>query len=381
MLQSRFDGFHTVVKDGFVYIYVKINESYVCVKVKEQAFESYRRLQIAVQKVPVPASVKNGAMYVLNTGSAVAVFAKGKSIYVQGQIGNAILAVKVRANDAYDTANAKALATYNSVAKKAELYLLQAQDGLTSVKGKIQGTAVSIKSRAQSKTLDTYNEIKAVIEGLPMTTKMRDGVTVVKGRVGEITVYVNDGYMCGVSQVGHAIYFVKARVSKVQDTAQVKFLEAYSRSRNMSNDLAKYVLSLTDATRARADKKPVTAGATCGAMLGGASGGAVGGVAGSIAGGLAGLPFALFTLGLSIPVCAVLGGGVGASAGAVTGGAAGVVTGGTAGYGYDRREEIKSGVQNTLAKAGSAGAKIQGKVMDQVEMVKERLVSGTGSTA
>merc|ERR1719361_367584 len=207
---------------------------------------------------------------------------------------------------------------------------------------------------------------------------MRDGVTVVKGKVGEITVYVNDGYMYGVSQVGHVIYFVKARVSKVQDAAQVKFLEAYSRSRDMSNDLSEYVLSLADATRARADKKPVTAGATCGAMLGGASGGAVGGVAGSIAGGLAGLPFALFTLGLSIPVGAVLGGGVGASAGAVTGGAAGVVTGGTAGYGYGRREDIKSGVQNTLAKAGSAGAKIQGKVMDQVEMVKDRLVSGTG---
>lgn len=414
MLQSRFDGVYTYVKDGFLYVFGKVNDSYICIKVKEQALASYgvikgktldvtqlvkaksvvmydltqqralelyRQLQSIAQKVPVPLFVKNGAAFVLNQGTTVAVFVKGRSMYVQGKIGNAVLAVKVRSTDTLDVAKTKALATYNSVAQKAKPYLLQAQDGLTSVKGKIEGNVVAIKARGQSKALDACNEIRAVIERLPLTSKIRDGMTVVKGKFGDITVYVKDGYMYGVSQVGDAVYFVKAKVAKAQDAAKVKVLEACSRTRDMSNDLTKYILSLADATKARADKKPVTAGATCGAMLGGASGGAVGGVAGTIAGGMAGVPLALFTLGLSIPVGAVLGGGLGASAGAVTGGAAGVVTGGTAGYGYGHREEIKTGMQNTLAKAGSAGATIQGKVMNQVEIVKERLVSGTGSTA
>lgn len=414
MLQNKLDGVYTYVKDGFVYIYGKINDSYVCIKVKEQAItgyntvksktvqvaqltktktlavyditeqkliETYARLILAAQKVPVPMPIKNGAMYVSNKGAAVALFIKGKTVYVQGQIGNAVLAVKVRGVDTFDLARTKALDTYNAVAKKTEPYLLRAQDGFTSVKGRIQDTVVSIKSRGESKALDAFNEIKAVIERLPMTAKIQDGMTVVKGKFSNITVYVKDGCMYGVSQIGDATYFVRAKVSAAQDLAQVKILEAYSRTRSMSDELMKYVLSLAEATRAKADKKPVTAGATCGAMLGGAGGGTVGGIAGGIAGGMAGLPLALFTFGLSIPVGAVLGGGVGASAGAVTGGAAGVVTGGTAGYGYGRRDEIKNGVQSTLAKAGSAGTKIQGKVMNQVEMVKERLVSGTGSTA
>merc|ERR1719375_2584838 len=66
------------------------------------------------------------------------------------------------------------------------------------------------------------------------------------------------------------------------------------------------------------------ASAAGGAAVGGVGGGAVGAGAGA----LVGLPAALFTFGLSIPVCATMGGVLGVTAGATTGAAAG----GAAGY-------------------------------------------------
>merc|ERR1712050_39699 len=54
---------------------------------------------------------------------------------------------------------------------------------------------------------------------------------------------------------------------------------------------------------------------------------------GAVAGGAMGFVGAPFTLGLSVPICAVFGSGVGACVGTTTGASAGLVIGGAAGYG------------------------------------------------
>merc|ERR1719433_280497 len=64
-----------------------------------------------------------------------------------------------------------------------------------------------------------------------------------------------------------------------------------------------------------------------GGVIGAIVVGDVGGFMGFMAGGMIGLVPAVFTFGLSIPICAVVGGGVGHVTGAVAGGVTGVATG------------------------------------------------------
>merc|ERR1712137_1503022 len=69
-----------------------------------------------------------------------------------------------------------------------------------------------------------------------------------------------------------------------------------------------------------------------GTVLFGLFGGALGVVAGGTVGAAAGLPFVLFTFGLSVPFSAVIGAGVGGGASMIAGGTAGCAMGGTLGY-------------------------------------------------
>merc|ERR1719323_1590883 len=104
------------------------------------------------------------------------------------------------------------------------------------------------------------------------------------------------------------------------------------------------------------------ASATGGATVLGAGGGAAGLAVGGAAGALAGLPLALFTFGLSIPVGAVFGGGAGLAVGAATGASIGAVGGGAAGFGaYSKRDDIRK-----------AASKVASTVGDGTVYVKEK---------
>jgi len=84
-----------------------------------------------------------------------------------------------------------------------------------------------------------------------------------------------------------------------------------------------------------------------GAVTLGTAGGVAGLATGATIGGVVGLPLALFTLGLSIPVSATIGGACGLFAGAAAGGTAGAVGGGAAGYGiYQRRDRIAAAMRS-----------------------------------
>merc|ERR1719488_362198 len=117
-----------------------------------------------------------------------------------------------------------------------------------------------------------------------------------------------------------------------------------------------------------------TASAAGGAVVGGAGGGLVGAGAGA----LVGLPAALFTFGLSIPVCATVGGAVGATAG----GASGAVAGGAAGYtGHKYKKEISEGARSLLGKAKARTSEMKTKAVDSVSHARRVLVGGTGGTS
>merc|ERR1711920_1142070 len=113
-------------------------------------------------------------------------------------------------------------------------------------------------------------------------------------------------------------------------------------------------------TRSVAAAKDPKVQATVGSAAGGTillgfCGGALGVVAGGTAGVAVGLPFVLFTFGLSVPVSAVIGGGVAGSTGFVVGGTAGCATGGTVGYtAFMWRKEIGQFANDVLAKLRNA---------------------------
>jgi len=163
--------------------------------------------------------------------------------------------------------------------------------------------------------------------------------------------------------------FSHAALTNARTTAVTKAADATAKAKELSL-----------ATKDFASKRSVqttAASAVSGAMAMG-TGGAVTGVAtGSIAGAAAGLPFALFTLGLSIPVGAVLGGGAGLVVGVTTGATVGAMGGGAAGYGaYQHRDEIRSTAGAVAAKANSGAEFVKGTVQKSADWTKE-LASAT----
>merc|ERR1711920_1069190 len=96
-------------------------------------------------------------------------------------------------------------------------------------------------------------------------------------------------------------------------------------------------------------------GATCGA-----GGAAAGLVTGGALGGAAGIPFAFFTLGLSIPVGAMLGGGFGVVAGGAAGTTVGATAGGALGYGgFTKRAEIRAAISAVRARMRQATHRVK----------------------
>jgi len=93
--------------------------------------------------------------------------------------------------------------------------------------------------------------------------------------------------------------------------------------------------------------------ATGGAVACATGGGVAGLTTGGALGAAAGLPFALFTFGLSVPIGAMVGGGAGLVVGATAGATAGAVGGGAVGYGaYSKRAQVSEVVGQFAAKLG-----------------------------
>lgn len=140
-------------------------------------------------------------------------------------------------------------------------------------------------------------------------------------------------------------------------------------TRNKANTAVEMSKQKLLAAKELAADKGVQVGAVSaagGAVVMGAGGAATGLTIGGALGALVGVVPAIFTLGLSIPVCSAIGGSIGFAAGTACGGAAGFVSGGAVGYSaYTRRETIGSGVSTAWNKVAS---------------IKDRLVGGTGGT-
>lgn len=116
------------------------------------------------------------------------------------------------------------------------------------------------------------------------------------------------------------------------------------------------------------------ASAVVGALAMGTGGGATGLALGSMIGAVAGLPFAIVTFGMSVPIAAATGGGTGLVAGVAVGATTGAVGGGAAGYGIYKNRDNIAGVTKFVATTASGGAeRLQGAARYVREVASRRV--------
>lgn len=135
---------------------------------------------------------------------------------------------------------------------------------------------------------------------------------------------------------------------KLQNSSRAKALGMAKFTKTKAGGVLEFVRTATNESAA-STKAVVThpkfqvsaASAVTGGVAGGVAGGAIGTVSGGFIGAAVGVVPALFTFGLSIPVGAALGSGIGLCTGVVAGGSIGSVGLGVAGTGgYTYRKEI-----------------------------------------
>jgi len=148
---------------------------------------------------------------------------------------------------------------------------------------------------------------------------------------------------------------VKAKVAEVAEKTRGSITEVAEKGKEIASDPHVQV---------------TTASAVGGGAVAGTAGGATGAVTGGVVGAVVGVPAALFTFGLSIPFCAVVGAAVGGGTGATVGATTGAVGGGTAGYyGYKHKDEIKATATAATTKVTEARDSITKKAKETAETV------------
>lgn len=174
--------------------------------------------------------------------------------------------------------------------------------------------------------------------------------------VKEVVVYVyaKNRHRCIVAaqKIGARAAVARSKVVATAEKARLKTMDVASQR----------VLQVTAASAAG------------GAAVVGAGGAATGALTGGVLGAAVGLVPALFTFGLSIPFCAVVGGGCGLVGGSAIGGTTGFVAGGAGGYGiYTKRMAISNKVEvaRTYAKETASSS---------AEFFRTKWTGATGGT-
>jgi len=175
--------------------------------------------------------------------------------------------------------------------------------------------------------------------------------------------------------VGETIQQIKAKGVKtwVIDTARatpVRVRDAAAVAAEKASQLARaaQVLAKDKSFQATA------ASAAGGAVTLGATGGVAGLATGTAIGAVVGLPAALFTFGLSIPISAAIGGTCGLFTGAAAGGTAGAVGAGAAGFeAYQKRDQIAGAVSSGRQQISNAASKTMTSVNDSAAYAKEKI--------
>jgi len=180
--------------------------------------------------------------------------------------------------------------------------------------------------------------------------EIKDGMMIVKVKAQDTLKITKEKTMMALngtkSKIGAQVCKFQVAVSTIVSRAKTNSLVAVDFSKAKASKAAGFSKGKASeaVTFATTTKVGVTSSsAVAGAVVGGTTTGAFG----TVAGAAAGLPLALFTFGLSIPV----GAAVGLCVGTTVGGSAGAVGGGAIGYGgFTHRKVLSEGIHSSWGK-------------------------------
>lgn len=292
---------------------------------------------IALGAVGGAVGAGSGAGLGLATGVVGAPFSFGLTLPLGGVVGGGVglcagAAVGGGTGAVVAGTTGYAAYTYRVQIKDGVMYVkMKVTDGTEIVTLKLRCTAASIHDQALKKGASTKNMVLNIVG--EMKTRAVDSASLVKAK----SLSANDAARLKIRSVAS---YTKAKASELGDKLK---------------------------------ENKVVAGST---VVLGAAGGAAGTGIGGVAGAAVGLPAALFTFGLSVPICSAVGSGVGLCTGAVVGGGAGAA----AGTAFNRRSQIKDKACGAWGKVHDGVVHVKGKAIDTAFAVQERLVGGTGGT-
>lgn len=350
------------------------------------------QIDAAVRKIPIPAEYKDrlsgfvdGAVH---RAEGVSIYVKDGITHSYAQIGDAVVHVRSKAEGSFESSRTMALSILERARLVVQKYMTNLRDDSIVAKGRIGNSVVQIRVRGAEAGLKAsqsftkmYSSLQEALQDLPFVRK--DVVQILKSKAGSLAVCATDGFLHARGQFGAAHVYLKATVINGENLLKFHVVEAVSsakvRSRGVIDSAMVRTMDIYGSSKAVATDKR-TQLAAAGAFVGVSAGGAAGLSAGTTVGAACGLPFAVFTFGLSVPIGATIGGGAGACVGAATGGAVGLIGGGIAGHSSHQRAEIKQSILHAFGRVSDSKDYMREKAASSVAFVKARLAGSTGGT-
>jgi len=197
---------------------------------------------------------------------------------------------------------------------------------------------LNLEAMAKVPTAVMTNERQPKVDGVSAMSQVQQKAAALQKRSGEACIAVKNK---ALDVAGES----KVKAGELADKALAVAKTSSEKARELAKD------PRTQVTAASAG----VGGAACG--VGGAAAGLV---TGGAVGAAAGIPFALFTFGLSIPIGGMLGGGFGLVAGGAAGTTVGATAGGALGYGgFTKRAEIRAALSAARTQMRQGAKKIK----------------------
>lgn len=225
----------------------------------------------------------------------------------------------------------------------------------TCVRGKTTEAAAWASEAATDAAIAAREKAKQrASEGASaLSESVAGAATRVREKTSEVSSNTRQRVIAAASVLSHASDTVLAVRDQATSAArQLPALRATERASSAALVLKERTDELRDSAvlLAQDPKAQVTAASAVGsAVVVGSIGIATGSLAGGVVGCAAGVPAALFTLGLSVPVGGVLGTSTGFCVGGAVGSTVGLVGGGAAGYGvYTKKDDLRETINTGL---------------------------------
>jgi len=304
----------------------------------------------------------------LSMGQPYYVKSRDGALYVRATVAGTVVSIKLGMYEKTDRLKLAALTAFSSASKVVADYMNPVVVRVVSMYEAISAHLLKVFGPYLAQAQESVSYGRAKIQNVAVAIKVKTGAAYGRAAVWPASCYVTirDGFVYVQGKVGDKVVLIKVQLSELLERVKDIVLSARDETRAR-------ILALTTSARSAAGQKnvQVTAASAAGGAVAMGAGGLL---AGGAVGAACGLPLALFTFGLSIPIGAAIGGGAGLCAGSAAGGAVGGAAGRKV---YSERESIADGYTIAMNKAGNC----KSLMAEHTAALRVRLVGGTGGTA